>query len=97
MSIIADIEKLITEHGSAAILREKVGLLELQRGSATSERDKALSEVSSLKKQIESLESDNANLKIELQKARDEIERLKQPKSPGVSWGSQPRIKGRMG
>jgi hypothetical protein len=39
MSILGDIEKLITEHGSAAILREKVELLDLQRVQAVGQRD----------------------------------------------------------
>ena len=59
MGIFADIEKLITEHGSAAILREKVGLLELQR-------TQALERATLAESKAEALERENANLKAQI-------------------------------
>jgi len=71
MSLIALIEKLITEHGSSAILKERLGFL----------RD----QISTLEKENSALKSENAIFKSEkntiqsqLNKAMKEVERLSQ-------------------
>lgn len=92
MSIFAEIEKLISEHGSAAILREKVGLLEVQRAQAIGERDKMSALQAEKDSKVKSLEGENANLRAKLQKAREEVERLKQPNKPSGAWGSRKKI-----
>ena len=57
------IEKLITEHGSAAILRERI--------------TQAKEQQSGLEKENASLKAEKASLASELQQARLEIQRLK--------------------
>lgn len=66
MSIFNDIEKLITEHGSATILREKVGLLELQRNQAILDRDNAIGERDKLSIQLGRANERIANLESRL-------------------------------
>jgi DNA anti-recombination protein RmuC len=78
MSILGDIERLITEHGSAAILREKVELLDLQRAQATGERDTLATQLAQAKSKIETLESEKADLQAQLDDARQQIQRLGQ-------------------
>jgi len=71
MSLIDLIEKLITEHGSAAILKEHLDLLR--------------SQISALEKENSALKSENASLKSKesaieshLNKGEEEIKRLNQ-------------------
>jgi|ERR1043166_794322 hypothetical protein len=78
MGLLGDIEKLITEHGSAAILREKVSLLDLQRSTAIAERDSLATQLAKAKTCIETSEADKAQLQAELDEARQEIKLLKQ-------------------
>jgi hypothetical protein len=78
MSIIGDIEKLITEHGSASILREKVGLLDLQRTTAVAERDSLALQLAQARSKIDRLEADTAQLQAERDEARHQIQHLKQ-------------------
>jgi DNA anti-recombination protein RmuC len=79
MSILGDIERLITEHGSAAILREKVELLDLQRAQAVGERDSLATQLAQSKAKVETMEADAADLRAQLDDARQHIERLIQP------------------
>lgn len=83
MGLLADIEKLINEHGSAAILREKVGLLEHQRAAAIEERDKLSHELVGAKATIQTLEADKIKLQGERDAARQESDRLKQIANQG--------------
>jgi predicted nuclease with TOPRIM domain len=76
------ITDILKEIPLSAVLRER--LADAETKMATLEKENA------------TLKTENQNLRADLKKAHEEIERLKQPKSPGVSWGSQPRIKGRM-
>lgn len=46
---------------------------------------------------IRELETENAKLRASLQQKDAEIAQLRQPATQQVAWGSQPRIKGRMG
>jgi hypothetical protein len=50
----------------ADVLREKVGLLELQRDTAISERDVLATKLAQAKKEIETLESDKLDLQTRL-------------------------------
>lgn len=63
MGLLDSIEKLITEHGSAAILRERIAL--------------ANDKHAALEKKAASLEAENAALKAQLQTAKSEIENLR--------------------
>ena len=71
MNIFAEIERLITEHGSAAILKERVAFLRDQFDVLTSENNVLKEEIKSIKfnttsleKQIQGLNKDNKNLEI---------------------------------
>lgn len=77
MSILGDIQNLITEHGSAAILREKVELLDLQRAQAASERDALATELERAKARIKALESEKVEIQAQLD-ARQRIESIGQ-------------------
>ncbi len=68
------LEKLINEHGSAKILKERLGLKDDQ--------------IQSLKNEFSGLKSDNENLKISLDKANQEINRLKEAMLPTTESGS---------
>ena len=73
------IEKLITEHGSAAILRERITQLREQFTLAT--------------ERAETAEARTKNLEAQLRDARMEVERLKPPgleESMGVLWKRTP-------
>jgi hypothetical protein len=76
MSILGDIEKLITERGSAAILREKVGLLDLKRFQAVEERDTLAAQLAQANAKIRSLELQKAGLQNELEDLRQQSQRL---------------------
>ncbi|PYJ55833.1 MAG: hypothetical protein DME24_24000 [Verrucomicrobia bacterium] len=82
--------KSIGDAKVADVLREKVGLIELQRDKAIAERDVLATKLAQAQSQIELLESDKADLQAqlrsqvetlqqELEGARSEIQRLRQP------------------
>lgn len=73
------IEKLIAEHGSAAILRERIAQAKEQQAS--------------LEKENASLKTENARLVSDLQKAQSEIQRLKPAglvENDGLLWKRTP-------
>jgi chromosome segregation ATPase len=96
MNPLDTIEKWISEHGSAAILRDHVALLKEQIAISDREKSALKSEVASIKTERDTFKATIAKLQMELEDACKEIESLKQPKTPGVMWSSRPRIKGRM-
>ncbi len=61
-NLFAQIEKLITEHGSATILKERIELLKDQ--------------YSALEQKVKDLEKENNSLRSELENATEEIYRL---------------------
>ena len=61
MDIFGGIEKLITEHGSAAILRERIALIAQQYSALEKEN-------ATLKQQVASLESEKTQIKNQLEK-----------------------------
>jgi hypothetical protein len=63
VGFLDSIEKLITEHGSATILRERIAL--------------ANDKHAALERRATSLESENAVLKADLQAAKSELEKLR--------------------
>ena len=63
MALFENIEKLITEHGSAAILRERLGL--------------AADKYAVIEKRVNELESENQGLRLQLEKSTKENEALK--------------------
>ncbi len=63
MSIFTDIEKLITEHGSAAILKERLAL--------------ASDKYSALEEQVAKLRAENKSLKLQFNQSEQENQRLK--------------------
>jgi cell division protein FtsB len=81
MGLLAALEKLITEHGSAAILRERL--------------DAFRDDVQRLEQRNTQLEAENAKLETEKKDLREQLDKLKQPPTT-PAWGSQPRIPGRM-
>ena len=63
MGLLDSIEKLITEHGSAAILRERIAL--------------ANDKHAALEKKASTLETENTELKVQVQAGQSENERLR--------------------
>jgi predicted nuclease with TOPRIM domain len=57
----------------------------------------AESKMATLEKENAVLKTENQNLHVQLQKAQEEIERLRQPQKLDAAWGSQLRVPGRMG
>lgn len=68
---LAEIERLITEHGSAVILKERLALANDKY--AALEQKLAASEL-----REKNLESENSSLRVDLEKAQDEIRNLKE-------------------
>lgn len=64
MTIFGEIERLITEHGSASILRERLAL--------------AADQHAVLEKKVSELQSDNDNLRAQLKQSQNENEKLKE-------------------
>jgi DNA anti-recombination protein RmuC len=64
--------------GSAAILREKVELLDLQRAQAVGQRDNLATQLAQAQAKIETLEAEKADLQEQLDDARQQIQRLGQ-------------------
>jgi len=62
MNIFGEIERLITEHGSASILRERLEL--------------AKEQYSALEKKVTKLRSENDNLRLKLKQSQQQIEEL---------------------
>lgn len=58
----------------ADVLREKVGLLDLQRDKAVGERDTLATQLAQAKAKIETLESDIADLRAQLDDAREQLQ-----------------------
>jgi hypothetical protein len=79
MNLFDAIEKLITEHGSAAILRERIAQAKEQQAA--------------LEKENASLKTENARLASDLQKAQSEIQHLKPTgmvENDGLLWKRTP-------
>ena len=90
MSIFGDIERLITEHGSAAILRERLALAEQQ--------------YKTLERKVVELENQNAVLQAkyeECEKQRktleDKLAQQTPPPPPNVNRGPGTWVKARRG
>lgn len=87
MGIITD---LLKEIPLSAVLKER--LVETEKNMAALEKENA-----ALKHENSVLAAKNQHLTVALQKAQDEISRLKEPPiQQQPNYGSQPRIKGRM-
>ena len=84
MNPLDTIEKWISEHGSAAILRDHVALLKEQ--IAISDREKAV-----LKSERDTFKAAAAKLQTELDDARKQIERHNQTGPPATVVRSTPR------
>jgi hypothetical protein len=69
----ADLEKLITDYGSPWILHEKVG-----GATEVAARDNLAAELAQANIRIETLEAANVQLQADCDKARREVQRLKQ-------------------
>jgi|GEM_PF-2302466 len=57
MGLLDGLERLITEHGSAAILRERIQLLNDRHAAVERERDQLRAEVSALKSQLQAAQA----------------------------------------
>ena len=89
MKTFGPIEKLIAEHGSAAMLRKRITQLKEQVAVLESK-------AKALESAVAQLKPERDRLQRELYAARAEIKQLKQPPMQQVAWGSQPRIKERI-
>ena len=70
MGLLDGFERLINEHGSATILKERIEL--------ANDKHSALEEKNSiLEQKITMLESENKTLRLNLEKAEDEVQNLK--------------------
>ena len=69
--ILSEIERLINEHGSASILKERLALASDQYGAL----EKKLSETNLRNEQ---LQSENASLRLDLEKAQEKIRNLEE-------------------
>lgn len=63
MGLLDGLEKLINEHGSAVILKERIEL--------------ANDKYAALESKVSNLEAENKTLRLDLEKAQDEIQNLK--------------------
>lgn len=79
--MIKMLEKLINEHGSANILKERLGLKDDQILSLKSEYSSLVQENTDLKRE-------NEHLKISIKQAEQEIERLNEIINPGTKTSS---------
>jgi regulator of replication initiation timing len=73
MNVFDGFEKLINEHGSAAILRDHLSLMKTQFAVLERENTKLTTENTELKAKIQTLETDNRNLKTENDKLKKKI------------------------
>ena|SRR5882672_3284688 len=97
MNPLSYIEKWISEHGSAATLRDHVALLKSQIDASKSEVSSLQSSLKDAEAERDGFKAQAEKLQVQLDDARKEIEQFKQaPTVAEVSWGSQPRIRGRM-
>jgi outer membrane murein-binding lipoprotein Lpp len=71
--------KGIADARVADVLREQVELLEMKRAHAVGERDLLATQLAQEKAKVETLESDRTDIRAQLNEARQEIQRLKQP------------------
>lgn len=69
--ILSEIERLINEHGSSSILKERLALASDQYGAL----EKKLSEANGSN---EKLQSENATLRLDLEKAQEKIRNLEE-------------------
>ena len=98
MNPLTYIEKWISEHGSAATLRDHVALLKSQMDASKSEVSRLETILKNAEAERDGFKAQAEKLQAQLDDARKQIEQFKQePTVAAVSWGSQPRIKGRMG
>lgn len=81
MGLLDGIEKLITEHGSAAILRERIALAE----------DK----YSALERKVVELEAENKNLKLNNYELKDKVRDLEEQFS-NIHGGKLDEIEGKI-
>lgn len=66
MNLLDGIERLINEHGSSTILRERIAL-------ANDKYALLESKVAALEQQVKNLESENRRLRVDLEKAEMQI------------------------
>ena len=81
--IMSVIAEILKEIPLSAVLKERL--------------TEAETKMAALEKEHTTLKAENAALRADLEKAQEEIGRLKQPQKLQAAWGSQPRIPGRMG
>lgn len=74
MAIIDLIEKLINEHGSAAILRERLLFLKDQCVALENELLVCRNDIASTMKKVSELESENHNLKLENSALKEQLQ-----------------------
>lgn len=86
MNIFSEIERLITEHGSASILKERIALLRDQFDVLKSQKQVLEEEINILKakivtleKEIQGLNEDNKNLEINNSNLQSQLDELHSP------------------
>ncbi len=78
MGLLDGLEKLINEHGSAAILKERIALAN-DKYSLLENKNEILEEKNSiLEKKIKSLEMENKTFQLNLQQAKQKIRQLEE-------------------
>lgn len=71
--ILGEIEKLITEHGSATILKERIGLAKDQYSALEKELSASKTRESELQADNQRLKLDNEQLKVQMRDLEDRI------------------------
>ena len=78
MNPLPYIEKWISEHGSASVLRDHVGLLKTQMEKLESEIDSLKTSLKNVEAERDSFKAQTEKLQSQLDDARKEIERYNQ-------------------
>ena len=80
---LAEIEKLITEHGSAAILRERIALANDKYATLERKVGNLESEAADLKRKVSELEAENKGLRVNKKELESELQQFKDSKLHG--------------
>lgn len=75
MGLLDGLEKLINEHGSATILKERIALANDKFSALEKEFAASKQQVTDLKARVTELETENQSLKLDNEKLRQEIQR----------------------
>jgi predicted nuclease with TOPRIM domain len=77
MGLIDKLSTLITEHGSAAILRERIGLLTTEREAALRKATDAETQNQRLRAEAEKLQAENEGLRLKIARLEADVNDLR--------------------